>query len=67
MTQCCCKTHREDPQNFLKNENDALSTFQLLRGNTRGTCNQYHNATRVRLLEHPTNTAYYKVTIVRLL
>ena len=42
MTQCCYKTHREDPQNFPKI--DAVLTFQLLRGNTKGISKQYPNA-----------------------
>ena len=42
MTQCCYKTHREDPRNFPKI--DAVATFQLLRGNTKEISNQYPNA-----------------------
>ena len=41
MTQCCYKTHKKDPENFPKI--DAVSTSQLLRGNTKGTFNQYCN------------------------
>ena len=44
MIQCCYKTHREDPQSFPKI--DAISTFQVSRGKTKGTSNQYDNATR---------------------
>ena len=44
MTQCCDKTHRKDLKNFSKI--DAKSTSQLLRGSTKGTSNQYYNATR---------------------
>ena len=45
MTQCCYKTHREDPQTFPKI--DAISPSQLLRGNTKEILNQYPNATQV--------------------
>ena len=48
MTQCCYKTHREDLKTFPKI--DAVSTSQLLRGNTKGISNQYPNATRVSIL-----------------
>ena len=40
------KTHRENPQNFSKI--DAVSTYPLLRGNTKGPSNQYHNAIYAR-------------------
>ena len=40
----CYKTHREDYRTFPKV--DAVATSQLLRGNTKGMPNQYHNATR---------------------
>ena len=45
MTQCCYKTHRENPKNLPKI--DAVSTFQLLRGNTKGTLNKYPFATLI--------------------
>ena len=44
MAQCCYKTDRKIPQNFPKI--DAVSSFQLLSGNTKGISNQYH-VTRV--------------------
>ena len=45
MTQCCYKTHREDPRNFPKI--GAVSTSQRLRGHTKGISNKYLNATPV--------------------
>ena len=47
MTQCYYKTHGKDPRNFPKI--DAVATFQLLRGNTKGIFNQYPSATGVAL------------------
>ena len=42
MTRCCYKTRREDPSIFSKI--DAVSTSQLLTGNTKEISNQYFNA-----------------------
>ena len=42
MTQGCYKTHREDPQTFPKI--DAVSTSQLLRGNTKTIFNVLHTS-----------------------
>ena len=45
MTQWSYKTHRKYPQAFQKI--DAVSTSQLLRGNTKAISNQYLNTTRI--------------------
>ena len=44
MTHVLLQDSQGDLQNFPKI--DAVSTSQLLRGNTKETSNQYHNATR---------------------
>ena len=61
MAQCCYKIHRKDPQTYPKIE--AVSSSQLLRGNTKGISSQYLNATQEAALYSQNGAILLRITL----